>query len=56
MLALPDGRLLPEGILTESDAHALARASEVARVFGGRPVPPPEALVAAIAQDARDLP
>ncbi|MFO0761877.1 MAG: DEAD/DEAH box helicase [Byssovorax sp.] len=49
------GSLIPAGELTPQDAHALVRAGELARAFGASPVSPPEALVAELAAEARDL-
>jgi hypothetical protein len=55
LLAAIYGELIPAGALTEGDAHALARAGELARVFGASAVAPPEALVAGVEREARDL-
>jgi hypothetical protein len=48
-------RLLPQGAVTEADANALARAAELARVFGGAAAVPPEGVVAGVEREARDL-
>jgi hypothetical protein len=55
LLAAVYGHLIPAGALTSQDAHALVRAAELARAFAGSTVRPPEALVAEIAVEARDL-
>lgn len=55
LLAAVHGRLLPEKLLTEAEASAIARAGEAARAFGSSTVAPPEALVTAITADAAAL-
>ncbi len=55
LLAAIHARLLPEKLLTEDDAAALARAGEAARAFGASPVSPPESLVARVAAEAAAL-
>ena len=49
------GHLVPAALVTEGEAGALARAGEVARAFASAAVLPPEALVTAVAADARRL-
>ena len=49
LLAAVHARLLPQRLLSERDAAALARAGDAARAFAASPVAPPEALVARIA-------
>ena len=49
------GRLIPQGTLTDADAHALTRAGELARVFGGSAVAPPEALLTSMERDSKAL-
>ena len=48
-------RLLPQKLLAEREAAAIARAGEAARAFATSPVAPPEALVARIAADTAEL-
>jgi hypothetical protein len=55
LLAAVYGHLIPTGLLTSQDAHALVRASELARAFGSSAAPAPGALVAEIVVEARDL-
>jgi superfamily II DNA or RNA helicase len=55
LVAAVYSHLIPTGALTSQDAHALLRAGELARAFAGSTVRPPEALVAEIAVEARDL-
>lgn len=49
------GHLLPAGIVDAAGAHALARAGELARAFGTGGARPPESLVTAVVDDAREL-
>jgi superfamily II DNA or RNA helicase len=55
LLSAVYGALIPGGVLTPADAHALVRAGELARAFGGSAATPPEAMVAELAREARDL-
>jgi superfamily II DNA or RNA helicase len=55
LLSAVYGRMIPAGSLTEADAHALARAGELSRVFGASAAAPPEGLVAGVEREARDL-
>jgi hypothetical protein len=55
LLAAVYGHLIPKGLLTSDHAHALVRAAELARAFGGSAAPPPTAIVAELAAEARDL-
>lgn len=55
LLAAVYTQLIPAGALTEADAHALARAGELARVFGGSAVAPPEPLLSGVEKDAKAL-
>lgn len=55
LLAEIHGSLVPSGLLTAAEAAAIARAGEAARAFGGSTLPPPAALVAAVAGDAEAL-
>jgi superfamily II DNA or RNA helicase len=55
LIAAVYGRLVPQGTLTEADAHALTRAGELARAFGGSAMAPPEALLAGMERDAKAL-
>jgi hypothetical protein len=49
------GELVPGRALTPADAHALARAGELARAFSGSPLPPPPELVDSLLIDATQL-
>jgi superfamily II DNA or RNA helicase len=55
VLAAIHGHLLPEGLLTEAAASAIARAGEAAQAFGASTVAPPESLVTAVVADASAL-
>jgi hypothetical protein len=55
LLAAIHGHLLPNGLLAEAEADALARAGEAARAFSAVTIGPPDALVAAVADDAGAL-
>ncbi len=55
LLASIHGHLLPERLLREGEASALARACEAARAFGASPVAPPDRLMTAVADDASAL-
>jgi len=55
ILAAIHGHLLPEKLLGEAEASALARAGEAALAFGASTVGPPESLVTATATDATAL-
>lgn len=55
LLAAIHGHLLPERLLSEAEASALARAGEAARAFGASTVEPPESLVGAVTADAAAL-
>ena len=55
LLAAVHGHLVPAGLLTESEAGALARAGEAARAFAAVTIAPPDSLVGAIAADAGAL-
>jgi SNF2-related domain/Helicase conserved C-terminal domain len=55
LLAAVYGTLIPSGTLTAADAHALVRAGELARAFGGSASAPPEVLVGELTREARDL-
>jgi hypothetical protein len=41
--------------LAAADAHALVRAGELSRAFGGSATAPPEGLVSELMREARDL-
>ncbi|MCX5731291.1 MAG: hypothetical protein NTY18_08060, partial [Deltaproteobacteria bacterium] len=55
LLAAIHGHLLPEGILSDAEASAVAGAGEAARAFGSSTLEPPARLVAAIAESAAAL-
>jgi hypothetical protein len=55
LLAAIHGHLVPNGLLAEPEAGALARAGEAARAFAAVTIAPPDALLAAIAADAGAL-
>lgn len=55
LLAAVHAYLVPAGLLAPGEAAALARAGEVARAFEGSALPPPEPLVAAVAEDVSGL-
>jgi hypothetical protein len=55
LLQAVHGHLLPEGLVSDAEASALARAGDAARAFGTSVVAPPEALVARIGADAAGL-
>jgi hypothetical protein len=55
LLAAIHGHLLPDKVVTEGEASALARAGEAARAFGASTVAPPESLVTSVAADAAAL-
>lgn len=55
LLAALHGHLLPEKLVSEAEASALARAGEASRAFGASTVAPPEALLAAVTTDAAAL-
>ena len=49
------GDLVPAGVLTTADAHALARAGELTRAFATTPLLPPLGLVEPLFADVADL-
>jgi len=55
LLAAIHARLLPQKLVTEVHASALARADEGARAFTASPIAPPEPLVSRIAAEAAAL-
>jgi len=55
LLAAIHARLLPQKLLTEVHASALARADEAAGAFTASPIAPPESLVSWIAAEAAAL-
>lgn len=55
LLAAVYGKLVPEGALTTSDAHALSRAAELSRAFAASPVPAPDSVVVPLFSDVADL-
>jgi superfamily II DNA or RNA helicase len=55
LLAVVHGHLVPEGLLADAEAGALARAGEAARAFASVTIAPPDSLVATIAADAGAL-
>ena len=55
LLAAIHGHLLPDGILSDAEASAVAGAGEAARAFGSSTLEPPARLVAAIAESAAAL-
>ena len=55
LLAGVYGELLPEGVLSSADAHALVRAGELARAFNCAGFSPPDLLLSQIGGQARDL-
>jgi hypothetical protein len=55
LLSAVYGTLIPAGTLAAADAHALVRAGELARAFGGSALAPPSALADDLAREARDL-
>ena len=55
LLAAVYGELIPAGALLAADAHALARAGELARAFALSPLPPPAPLVADLGTEAAAL-
>ncbi len=55
LLAGVYGELLPEGVLSSADAHALVRAGELARAFNCAGFSPPDPLLSQIGGQARDL-
>jgi SNF2-related domain/Helicase conserved C-terminal domain len=55
LLSAVYGSLIPSSTLAAADAHALVRAGELARAFGGSDAAPPEALVSELMREARDL-
>jgi hypothetical protein len=55
LLAAVYGDLMPRGVITSGDAHALSRAAELNRAFASSPVPASAALVEPLLRDTADL-